>query len=300
MNVFSERDWLLNDTASLLASHLPKTGDYSTCVPSLTVYRRDLSEHALNCVYTPQIIVVVLGQKSAQVGGRKVVCEAGEYLLTCVDMPASERVVAATDGKPYFSMQITLDKDVLDQLLLETESVCVPKTAQTAVCVAKANTRMWRIFHSLAELLTTPEDALLLAPLYIKELHYHLLQGPLGWQLRQVYLPGTPSRHIAWVIAWIRENFTAPLKIAELARLANLSESMLFRQFKKVTSLTPLQFQKQLRLQEAHRLMVVERLDANSASLSVGYTSPHQFSREYKRFFGAPPLRDANRWRAQS
>ncbi|MBR3665345.1 MAG: AraC family transcriptional regulator [Desulfovibrio sp.] len=294
----SERDWLREETVRLLSRHLPKSGDYPGPVAGMTIYRRDASERVTGCIYGAQIIAIVQGRKRALVAGQRVAYGAGQYLLTGVDLPAQARAVEVEAGRPFFSMLIALDKALLDQLLMETDNCHMPEAEQTALGVAEADVRMWRVFHSLAELFENPQDVPVIAPLCLKALHYRLLTGPLGGQLRQLYLPGTTSRHIAGAIAWLRQNFTAPLRISDLAQRVNLSESMLFRQFKKVTSLTPLQFQKQLRLQEAQRLMITEHMDANTASLSVGYESPHQFSREYKRFFGQPPLRDANQWRA--
>ncbi|MBQ9407083.1 MAG: AraC family transcriptional regulator [Desulfovibrio sp.] len=298
MDEFWEKKWLQEDTWRLLRQRMPTPGDYPDPGTGLTVYRRDASECVSNCVYRPQIIFIVHGRKSAIVAGQRFAYGPGQYLLTGVDMPAQARAVEVEAGKPFFSLVVPLDKGVLDQLLMEMENSPVSGTEQKALGVAQADVHLWRVFHGLAELLAMPDDARILAPLYRKELHYRLLHGPLGEQLRQLYLPGTPSRHIAATIAWLRENFAAPLHIKELAQRAHLSESMLFRQFKKVTSLTPLQFQKHLRLQEAHRLMVTERLDANNASLRVGYESPHQFNREYKRLFGQPPRRDVSNWRA--
>lgn len=299
MDNLREGAWLREETVRLLLRHLPTAGDYPSPVAGMTLYRRDASEHVANCVYRPQVILIAQGWKSAVVAGQKVTYGAGQFLLTGVDMPAQARAVEVTPGKPFLSIMVSLDKGILDQLLMETDSSQNPAGVPSALGVADADTRLWRVFHHLAELFDAPEDAPAMGPLYLKELHYRLLTGPLGGQLRQLYLPGTPSRHIAGAISWLRENFATPLHIKELARRANLSESVLFRQFKKVTSLTPLQFQKQLRLQEAHRLMVAEHMDANTASLTVGYESPHQFNREYKRLFGQPPLRDVSQWRGK-
>ena len=298
MDNLREGAWLREETVRLLLRHLPTAGDYPSPVAGMTLYRRDASEHVANCVYRPQVILIAQGWKSAIVAGQKVTYGTGQFLLTGVDMPAQARAVEVTPGKPFLSIMVSLDKGILDQLLMETENsqnVAVP----SALGVAAADTRLWRVFHHLAELFDAPEDVPVMAPLYLKEMHYRLFTGPLGGQLRQLYLPGTPSRHIAEAISWLRENYATPLHIKELARRANLSESVLFRQFKKVTSLTPLQFQKQIRLQEAHRLMVAEHMDANTASLTVGYESPHQFNREYKRLFGQPPLRDVSQWRGK-
>ncbi|MBQ9537060.1 MAG: AraC family transcriptional regulator [Desulfovibrionaceae bacterium] len=294
-----EAEWLREQTLQVLLRHIPKAGDYASPLADMMFFRRDKSERVVNCVYKPQVILIVQGEKSAVVAGQTVKYGTGQYLLTVVDLPAQSRCVEATPEQPFFSIMISLDKTLIDQLLMATENSKNMLDDPAALGVADVDTRLWRVIHNLTELFDTPEDVGILAPLYMKELHYRLLCGPLGGRLRHLYLPGTPSRHIAGAIAWLRENFAAPLHIKDLARRANLSESMLFRQFKKVTSLTPLQFQKQLRLQEAHRLMVSESMDANTASLCVGYESPQQFSREYKRLFGLPPLRDVTQWRAR-
>ncbi|MCR5256646.1 MAG: AraC family transcriptional regulator [Desulfovibrio sp.] len=165
---------------------------------------------------------------------------------------------------------------------------------------ASADQRLLRVFRDLAVFAETPEDESFMGPLLLQELHWRLLTGPLGGLVRRIYLPGGIPRQIACAVSWLRENYAKPLRIKELARRVNLSEAALFRQFKQATSLAPLQFQKRLRLEEARRLMVADRMDASSnASFAVGYESPHQFSREYKRLFGQPSLRDASRQRAQ-
>jgi AraC-like DNA-binding protein len=210
-------------------------------------------------------------------------------------MPSVNYITAASPEKPFLGMSIHLDKSLIRQLAMEAPpSVFAEGHNDKGVSVAEVEENVLNAFLRLVELLEKPDHREVLAPMILREIHFYLLIGKQGGFLRQLNTPGSLSSQIARAIAWLRENFKDPLKVDELARRVNMSTATLHRHFKRVTTLSPLQFQKRLRLQEAQRLMLAENMDANSASLAVGYESPHHFNREYKRLFGLPPFKDVS------
>lgn len=282
-----------------LIRRMPKPGDYQTPLHCVTMYRRDKDTPLENCIYRPLVLFVIQGKKASTVGNRVIVCPGGHYLLNTVAMPAICRCVhVAEDGAPYLSLAMELDNAVISQLILEAaqQSPAMAGSGES-FSVGVLNPDMLKTLLRLVELLDKPHELPVLGPMVIKELHFRLLIGPLGGQLRSIHMPGSQNRQIAWAVSWLKEHFKDQVNISELAKQAHLSEATLHRQFKAITTLSPLQYQKRLRLQEAQKLMVTEKLDAGSASLAVGYESPQQFSREYKRLFGLPPKQDIQRLR---
>lgn len=298
-----KRELLLADMAARLARHLPEAGDFPGPVAGMVRHRRDAGGPLADCVLEPLVLLVVQGDKSALMARRQVRYGAGEYLLAGVHMPAMHRVARAEPDAPFLSVGLNLDRRLIGELLAAAPEQTPSRSrdaggANEALGVERADSRLLRAFARLVDLLDEPENAPVLGPLAVKELHYRLLTGPLGGALRRLHTPEAHSGRIAEAVFWLKEHYAEPLVIADLARRVGLSETALFRQFKKVTTLSPLQYQKRLRLHEAQRLMLAERLDVGSAGYAVGYAGPHQFSREYKRLFGLPPRLDAERRRA--
>ena len=291
MNDEQEREALLRDMAARLARHMPASGDRPGPMPGMICHRRDASGPLADCMVEPQVLLILQGEKSALMARRRVRCGAGEHLLVHVLLPALHGVARARPDAPFLSLGLNLDQRLIGELLVETPA---PRTTGDAQGVAAGRTDLplLKVFQRLAELLDAPEDAPVLGPLVAKELHYRLLRGPHGNALRQLHTPEARFGRIAESIAWLREHYAEPLVIADLAKRVGLSETALFRRFKRVTTLTPLQYQKHLRLHEAQRLMLAEHLDVSRAAYAVGYASSHQFSREYKRLFGQSPRRD--------
>lgn len=275
-----------------LLRRMPKSGDYPTIIDGLTTYRRDETLQLDNCIYCPLVTLVVQGFKSSLVGNQALEYQGGQYMITGVDMPSVSQIKEATPETPFLSMTLFLDRAITGQLIMETSPNLISGNDERGMCVATADIDTLCAFQRVAELIEKPNDVSVMGPMVVKELHYRLLTGPHGNRLRQLNTPGSQSSRIAVAVSWLKAHFTEPLIIEELANKVNMSESTLHRQFKKLTTLSPLQYQKRMRLHEAQRLMLVEKMDANSASLAVGYESPHQFNREYKRLFGQPPMRD--------
>ena len=229
--------------------------------------------------------------------------EANYGELHCVtvgiDMPGVFHITNASPQAPFLSLSVKLDRRIITQLITEAPSLVAAQEGEvTPVVVDEVNKELLQAFSRLVELLDTPSRIPVLAPMIIREIHYYLLCGSQGKCLRLFNTSGTHANQIAQAISWLRENYTSPIRMEELARYVNMAPSTFNRHFKEVTSLSPLQFQKRLRLYEAERLMLLEGKDAGTAALMVGYESGSQFNREYKRQFGAPPRKDVAKKRS--
>lgn len=260
--------------------------------------RRESDDHVENCFYRPSVGLVVQGSKRSIVGADEYSYGENQCLVVSVDMPSSFLVSGASHEYPFLAISLDLDRYLIARLV--TELPTVPDTGGTSckgVAVTDVSLDLLNAFLRLVELLEKPEEISFLAPVIIQEIHYRLLLGPLGNNLRRFSTLGTRSNQIAQAVAWLRDNYKEPLHVAMLARRVNMGTSTFHRHFKEVTSLSPLQYHKRLRLYEAQRLMLTEDADAVSAGFAVGYASPTQFNREYKRMFGEPPRRDVMRRR---
>jgi AraC-like DNA-binding protein len=241
--------------------------------------------------------LVVQGAKRIQLGTETYHYGVGDYLLVSLDLPMSSCVVDASAQEPHLGMGFAIDPQQLKEVLARfgnghASNHVPPVVPERGVAVAKASADLLDAALRLLRLLDRPHDIPVMAPLLEQEVLYRLLVGPYGARLRQIALAESPSNKVAKAISWLRENYASPLRIEDLADRVGMSESSLHHNFKTVTAMTPMQYQKQLRLHEARRLMLVERLDVGSAGYAVGYQSPSQFSREYSRLYGQSPIRD--------
>lgn len=269
---------------------------YYTDVSGLVVLRADHGQPPSHLVMKPVLCVVVQGAKWSTFGGRRHDYGPGQALLVSVEMPAIGRVIQASPEEPYLSVAIELDMNLMREVLEQLDTP--PKPAATlrhGVFVSQFGGPLADCVRRLAELLFLPEAAPVLQPLIMRELCYWLLTGPYGGDIANVVLGSSHAQRIVTAIHALRERFKQPVRIEELAAVARLSPSAFHRQFKALTSMTPLQYQKQLRLLEARQLMVSGTTNAETAANHVGYESASQFSREYARMFGAPPKRDVGR-----
>ena len=276
-----------------LLRHAPEDGNYSYPIDEFWIVRRDKPNDIIErCMVKPVILVSVQGRKRSVIGGVPYEYESGQSLLLGMYLPADSTVLNASPEKPYCSMVLGLDASLITQIIAKLPEENTDKQKSLAVACSKTDPAVLEAFTRLVELLDTPDHIKYLAPLIIREIHYRLLTGPLGKHIRAAYTLGTQSNQIARAITWLENNYKAPLKIEVLAKYVNMPVSTFHRNFKLITSLSPLQFQKQLRLFEAQRLMLAEGMDAITASYEVGYESPTQFNREYKRMFGNSPVKD--------
>jgi AraC-like DNA-binding protein len=237
--------------------------------------------------------MAVQGGKRVLLGEDVYAYDAYHYLITSVDLPAVTQITEASKQKPYLGLMMRLDLKAISQMMVD-RSLPIPKLrkASRGIAVSKVSMPLLNAFQRLMDLLDTPEDIPILSPLIQREILYRLLVGDQGQRLRQMALAGSHSHQIAKSINWLKENYTKPIRIQKLAAISGMSTSTFHHHFRTLTAMSPLQYQKWLRLHEARRLMLTDNMDAATASFEVGYESPSQFSREYSRLFGEPPLRD--------
>lgn len=297
----SERAALMRDNGllkELLLKRMPEPGKCSAAVAGLFLSRRESDDHVENCFYSPSVGLVIQGSKRSIVGSEEYSYGENQCLVVSVDMPSSFFASGATHERPFLAVSLDLDKYLISRLAVELppDRECGNESCK-GVAVTDTPPALLNAFLRLIELLDQPEERACLAPIVVQEIHCRLLLGPLGNNLRRFSTLGTRSNQIAQAVAWLRDNYREPLHVEALARRVNMGTSTFHRHFKEVTSLSPLQYHKRLRLYEAQRLMLTEDADAASAGLAVGYESPTQFNREYKRMFGEPPRRDVMRRR---
>ena len=266
---------------------------HSTAIPGLSLFRREEPTEPITGMYEPSICMVAQGAKRVLLGDDTYVYDAHHYLITSVHLPTVVQIIEASTEKPYLGLRLKLDLREISQLMVDS-NLPQPRAQQSSrgMATGEVTLPLLTAFQRLIDLLAEQQDIPILAPIIQREIIYRLLVGDQGERLRQIASAGSQSHQIARAIEWLKGNFTQPLSIDDLAAQASMSSSTFHHHFRSMTALSPLQFQKQLRLQEARRLMLAERMDAANAGFQVGYESPSQFSREYNRLFGAPPLRD--------
>lgn len=283
--------------AALLAANAPYDGSFATCIPGLHAVRASTpSEELVHGLHRPALCIVAQGAKTVMLGDEAYHYDPSRMLIFSLDLPIAAMIHEASAASPYLSFRLDFDQERLAELILKAYPDGVPP-ARTgrAVYAAQASEAIVDAAGRLLALAAHPDDAALLAPLVQDEIVLRLLRGPFGARLAQ--LGRAESSRVSRVVAWIRANYDQPMRIEEMAELAHMSPSSLHGQFKSLTSMSPLQFQKTLRLQEARRLMLSTGMDASLACQRVGYVSASQFSREYARHFGNAPTRDMSRLR---
>jgi len=269
-----------------------RDGAHPTPIAGLTLYRGSVCA-GNNCgIYKPALGLIAQGAKQVTLGDETFVYDQANYLITSVDLPVLAQVKTASAEQPYLAFMFDLDPRRIGALMSEMKLSRPPSNSGRAMAVGTLTTELLDPVLRLARLLDSPQDIPVLAPMIERELIYRLLTGEMGARLRNLAIAESQTHQIARAIDWLKNNYTRPLRIEELARIVHMSESSLHHHFKSVTAMSPLQYQKHLRLQEARRLMLAEMHDAATAGHRVGYESPSQFSREYSRLYGAPPLRD--------
>ncbi len=277
-------------------------------LPGLLVFRADGLNGSVCGVYEPSVALIVQGSKRVVLGGDTLVYDSGHCLVTSLDLPAVATILEASPERPYLALVLRLDLREMAGLMLSGQLPALPLPARSparlptrapgsggetrAMALGRVTLPLLDAFGRLLDLLEQPESVPVLAPLVQREIHYRLLMGEQGARLRQIAAVGSQGHQIARAIDRLKTRYAEPLRVEDLAREVRMSVSTFHHQFKALTAMSPLQYQKQMRLTEARRLMLAEHLDASTAAYRVGYESPSQFSREYSRQFGAPPTRD--------
>jgi AraC-like DNA-binding protein len=285
------------ELADIIARHARTTGLQPTHIDPLWLVRANSPSQPLPSVYEPAICIVVQGRKRALLAGETYIYDPLNYLVVSVTMPITGQIVEASAKRPYLCMSIDIDARVIGEQLLQMEPPRKQNGEGRGLYVARTRDALADAVLRLARLLDQPQQAKVLAPLVVREIHYHVLEGELGHRLREICVADSQIQRVARAIELLRTRYAEPLTIDHLAAAAHMSPSSLHQRFKAVTTLSPLQFQKRLRLHEARRLMLTEGVEAATAAHRVGYESPSQFSREYRRLFGAPPREEVRRMR---
>ncbi|MCV4264302.1 AraC family transcriptional regulator [Pseudomonas capsici] len=288
----------LETLVDLISRHAPTDGIHPTPIAGVSLVRSDSPTVPMPVVYEPTLCLIAQGRKQVMVGTTSYIYDAAKYLVASVDIPVTGSVIEASEAEPYLCLVLDLDMTVLSELVLRYPAPDETNDLPAAGIELNDTTpELLDAVARLARLLDTPDDIEALAPLTIREILYRLLIGSGNGVVRQMARADSRLSQIARAIAWLRGHYSETCRIDDIADIAGMSRSTFHAHFKAVTSMSPLEFRSQLRLQEARRLMVAEALDAAGAGYRVGYESPSQFSRDYARMFGLPPARDAGRLR---
>ncbi len=264
-----------------------------TAIDPLTFYYSDAPTEMLATVYEPSVCIIVQGAKEVGVGEELIPYDPEMYLLASVHMPARVRIAEASPERPYMGLTLSFTMEQIFEVLHEMPKPPKrPGKSQSGLYFGQMQPRLMDPVTRLVRLLDSPQDIPVLTPLILKEILYFLMTDEGGGIIHQYLMDGSATQRVVEAITKIKEAFKEPLNVKELARSVSMSESSLYHNFKQITAMSPLQYQKQLRLQEARRLMIAEGLEASAAGYRVGYESPSQFSREYARMFGLPPIAD--------
>ncbi len=285
--------------ASLIEAFAPHDGSFELRVPGVYAIRRSsVYTELVHGVQRPALCIVAQGAKRVTVGSESYEYDESRMIAFSVDLPVAAQVTRASHAEPFLGFRLDLDPRKIAEEILKVYPRGLPRVPESrAVNLAQLDVNIFDAAIRLMELVAQPADAELLAPLVIDEILIRLLRSPIGLRVAQIGVADSGVHGVARAVSWLRVNFSRPMKVERLAELAHMSVSSFHQHFKAVTSMSPLQYQKALRLQEARRLMLSTMMDAGIASRNVGYASASQFSREYGRFFGSPPSRDIARLR---
>jgi AraC-like DNA-binding protein len=284
---------LRSELARKIASHIHVEGDQVTVVPGLVLFRRTAQTSCDSATYEPSMIIYAQGQKHVSIGGSPYVCDESTLQLTSVDMPVISQVTQASPEKPILALILKLDmvsvREILSQEEFQAADICA---GTRGMAIGKSTPELLSSCIRLLDLLDTPRDIPFLAGLMQREIVYRLLRSSLGKHLRAIATLGEQSNRTAKAVVWLKENFAKPLRVEDLAAVAKMSVSTFHQHFRTLTQMSPMQYQKRMRLHMARVRMMTEGLDAASAAFEVGYESATQFNHEYRRLFGLPPMRD--------
>ncbi|HIF5763799.1 TPA: AraC family transcriptional regulator N-terminal domain-containing protein [Vibrio parahaemolyticus] len=279
--------------AKLIDRWTGNANQYDTPISGLRFSRWTTPTPPTSYTHNPSICLIAQGRKRVLLGEESFIYDANHFLISSVDLPIIANIIEASEEQPYLGLIMELDLTEISQLIVDSElAFTQSKEAQKGIAVGELSESLLDAFVRLAELLDEGQNIKILAPIIKREIFYRLLMSEQGTRLHQIVTAGSHSHQIAKAIDWLKNNFVKPLSVGDLASYTGMSKSSFYTHFRSMTSMTPLQFQKKLRLSEARRLMLTENLDAMAATFKVGYESQSQFSREYSRLFGAPPSKD--------
>jgi len=273
----------------------------ATDIPGLSLHRRTAPTAPCPATYEPSVIVIAQGRKRVDLGRNTYIYDASRFLLTSIDLPIASRVIEASEAAPCLAFALKIEMPVVRELLSREEiQVAEAPSDNPAMATGETTAELLDACCRLVDLLDTPQDIPFLSGLIEREIFYRILRGSEGARLRGIATLGDQSHRTARAIAWIKANYAKPLRVEDLAEIAGMGVSTLHHHFRALTSMSPLQYRKQVRLQAARGRMLTDGLDAASAAFEVGYESASQFNREYSRLFGQPPMRDIRALRSTS
>lgn len=288
-----------SELAAGIAKYIGEKNQINTPITGLRFSRWTTPTKPASYTLTPSICIIAQGQKRVVLGEEDYIYDQVHFLVSSVDVPVVANIISATPQMPYLGMVMDLDLKAISQLIVDSEmALTQSKSANNkAIAIGELNEPLLDAFRRLVNLLDEPDSIKILEPVIKREIFYRLLNTNQGLRLSQMVTAGSHSHHIAKAIDWLKEYYAKPLNVNELAADSGMSKSAFYSHFRSITAMTPLQFQKKLRLNEARRLMLMENLDAITTTFKVGYESPSQFNREYSRMFGNPPARDIKNFR---
>lgn len=297
--MWNKTQMTLQTLTDLIARHAPHDGTFDGRLPGVKLIRASMPTLPMPVIYEPTVCFVAQGRKRAMLGTTTYIYDPARYLVASVGLPVMGSVIEASAAAPYLSLQLDLDLAELGELAIRhPPTAAEAAAAPMGLTLNQTTPALLDAVVRLTSLLDTPRDIDALAPLTIREILYRLLTGPEGGVIRHMAQADSRLNHVARAIVWIRTHFREACRIEDAAQIAGMSRSTFHQHFRAITSLSPLEFRTQLRMQEARRLMVSGALDAASAGFQVGYDSPSQFSRDYARLFGIPPAKHAKLLRA--
>ena len=284
---------LRSQLAQKISLHVGSAEKMTTAIPGLSLHQRTGPTAPCVVAYVPGLIVMAQGSKRVELGPKTFIYDESRYLLTSLDLPSVSQVINATQERPALAFSLKLELPVVREILMR-EDVPIPESSpdSPAMTTGEVTAELLSACCRLVDLLATPKDVLFLSGLIQREIIYRVLQCPEGARLRAITTHGEQSHRTAQAVAWLKSNYEKPLRVEELAHMARMGISTFHHHFREMTAMSPMQYQKQLRLQAARAQMLTDDLDASSAAIKVGYESVSQFNREYSRLFGQPPMRD--------
>lgn len=281
----------MQDIIEIAKRHVRKDGFHPTAISSLEIVRSSAPSEPVPGVYRPSLCYVLQGTKEVGISGRTFRYGVGQYLVSSVDLPVTGEIIEAMPSRPYLCLVVSLPPTLIYDVLQSTTRQIGAKV-RSGIYAGRAEPSLIDAVARLARCLDSSDDGAFLAPGILKEIIYRLLAGPFGAMIAEMGMAGSRTQRIARAVTHLKNHFTEPLRVAELAKLSGMSISTFHEHFRRITTMSPLQYQKLLRLQEARRLLVSDGAGAGDIGFRVGYQSPSQFSREYSRYFGRPPSVD--------
>ncbi len=287
----------MQDVIEIAKRHVRKDGFHPTAISSLEVVRSSAPSEPVPGVYRPSLCYVLQGAKEVVISGRTFRYTVGQYLVLSVDLPVTGEIIEATPSRPYLCLVVSLPSALIYDVL-QTMKRPVGAGEKAGIYVGRAESALSDAVARLTLCLDSSDDGAILVPGILQEIIYRLLRGPFGPMLAELGMAGSRTQRISRAITQLKNRFAEPLRVADLARLAGMSVSTFHEHFRRITTMSPLQYQKLLRLQEARRLLVADGAGVGDIGFRVGYQSPSQFSREYSRYFGRTPSLDLREHRA--